>query len=200
LPLSREKIRIVTAESPQDHPPYFLESARLGFRPWTPADLPLALTLWGDPRVTAFIDARGRLSAEQVEERLAREMASQELHGEQYWPVFVLETGDFAGCCGLRPRKPKEGIHELGIHLRPEYWGKGFAREAALMVVQHAFDVRGTRGLFAGHHPGNEASRHLLESLGFRCTHTEYYAPTGLQHPSYFLTAGEYAARRGERL
>jgi RimJ/RimL family protein N-acetyltransferase len=47
-------------------------------------------------------------------------------------------------------------------------------------------------GLFAGHNPKNEASRQLLEKLGFRYTHDEYYAPTGLNHPSYMMTAEEY--------
>ncbi|MEA2746949.1 MAG: hypothetical protein QOI41_1092, partial [Myxococcales bacterium] len=42
-------------------PRWFLRSARLGFREWTPADLGLARALWGDPAVTALIDARGRL-------------------------------------------------------------------------------------------------------------------------------------------
>ncbi|HUV51221.1 MAG TPA: GNAT family protein, partial [Anaerolineae bacterium] len=46
--------------------------------------------------------------------------------------------------------------------------------------------------LFAGHNPKNEASRHLLEKLGFRYSHDEYYAPTGLNHPSYMMTADEY--------
>jgi ribosomal-protein-alanine N-acetyltransferase len=47
-------------------------------------------------------------------------------------------------------------------------------------------------GLFAGHNPKNEASRHILAKLGFRYTHDELYEPTGLQHPCYLLTAEEY--------
>ena len=39
---------------------YFLITERAGFRAWTPDDLPLALTLWGDPAVMRFIDARRR--------------------------------------------------------------------------------------------------------------------------------------------
>ena len=41
--------------------------------------------------------------------------------------------------------------------------------------------------LSGSHNPGNQASRHLLETLGFRYTHDELYEPTGLMHPSYLL-------------
>lgn len=91
------------------------------------------------------------------------------------------------GCCGLRPYRLEDGIYELGFHLRPEHWGQGYATEAARAVIDHAFDTLHARALFAGHHPGNVASRRLLEKLGFRYTHDEFYAPTGLEHPSYLL-------------
>lgn len=42
--------------------------------------------------------------------------------------------------------------------------------------------------LFAGHHPENAPSRHILEKIGFRFTREELYPPTGLNHPSYLLT------------
>ncbi len=34
---------------------YFLTSARLGFRQWTAADLPLAVALWQDAEVTRYL-------------------------------------------------------------------------------------------------------------------------------------------------
>ena len=71
---------------------YFLKSDRLGFRCWIAGDLPLAQAIWGDPEVTRFVG--GPFSNEQVQERLEREMASMERHGVQYWPIFLLESGD----------------------------------------------------------------------------------------------------------
>jgi hypothetical protein len=56
---------------------------------------------------------------------------------------------------------------------------------------RYAFtDLKGG-GLFAGHHPKNDASRLLLIKLDFRYTHDEYYEPTGLQHPSYLMEAAD---------
>jgi RimJ/RimL family protein N-acetyltransferase len=158
---------------------------RLAFRPWSEDDVGLALRLWGDPVVTELIG--GPLSEEEVRERLARETNSFEAHGVQYWPIFLLSDGGHLGCCGLRPYRPEEGIYELGFHLHTEYWGRGYAAEAARAVIGFAFDQLGATALFAGHHPRNPASSRLLEKLGFQYTHDEFYPPTGLEHPSYLL-------------
>jgi RimJ/RimL family protein N-acetyltransferase len=171
---------------------YFLKSERAGFRTWTLDDLPFALALWGDPEVTRLIDARGKLDENQVRERLLNEIATQALFEVQYWPVFLLEAGDFLGCCGLRPYKPDEQVYELGIHLRTPYWGKGHAADLSRTVMKYAFGQLNVASLFAGHNPRNHRSSRLLHKLGFRHTHDEYYAPTGLQHPSYLLTREEF--------
>lgn len=173
---------------------YFLQSKRLGFRTWSEADIELALSLWGDPEVTRLIG--GPFSRGQVQERLSREIATMQSHGIQYWPIFLLATGEFVGCCGLRPYKSEEGIYEIGVHLRKALWGQGYAPEATQAVMRYAFHTLGVKALFAGHNPGNAASRRVLEKLGFRYAHDEYYPPTGLDHPSYLLTAEAFSQKR----
>ena len=170
-------------------PEYFLKTARLGFRRWATDDLPLALALWGDLEVTRFVG--GPFSYEQIEERLRNEIASMKAHRVQYWPLFLLCGDAHVGCAGLRPYDLKEQVYEMGFHLRPAYWGRGLAVEAGRAVVSLAFTALGARALFAGHHPANPASRAVLEKLGFCFTHEEFYAPTGLRHPSYRLSRPE---------
>jgi RimJ/RimL family protein N-acetyltransferase len=173
---------------------YFLHTQRLGFRPWTSADLDLALGLWGDPAVTRFIG--GPFSTLQVRERLRHEIANLTAYGVQYWPIFLRTDDTHVGCCGLRPYPPAPGVYEIGFHLRSAYWGHGFAVEAAQAIIAYAFERLRAAGLFAGHHPAHAASRQVLSQLGFRYTHDEFYAPTGLKHPSYRLSAEEYGERR----
>ncbi len=166
---------------------FFLESQRLGFRHWSVDDLELAVGLWGDPEVTRFVDARGRLTKAAVEERLREEIALQREHGVQYWPIFDLATGEHVGCCGLRPYDPSRRIFELGCHVRSFCWRRGYASEASTAVIDLAFGSLRVAKLFAGHNPGNAASRRLLGKMGFRYSHDEPYAATGLDHPSYYL-------------
>ena len=157
-------------------------SERLTFRTWRGDQLDLAMALWGDPSVAAFVG--GPFSEEQVRDRLALEIETERVHHISYWPVFT-HIGEHVGCCGLRPRKP--GVPELGFYLRPKRQGKGYALEAARAVIAYAFDHFGATGLFAGHHPDNVASARTLAKLGFVYTHHELYPPTGLQHPCYEL-------------
>ncbi len=168
---------------------YFLRTPRLGFRTWMGADLDLALGLWGDAEVTRLIG--GPFSPERVRQRLAQEIANQAAYGIQYWPIFLLTSAEHVGCCGLRPYPSEPCVYELGFHLRKMYWGQGLAVEAARAAIEYAFTTLGAAGLFAGHHPANEASRRVLIKLGFCYAHDEFYPPTGLRHPSYRLTAGE---------
>jgi ribosomal-protein-alanine N-acetyltransferase len=168
---------------------YFLTSTRLGFSAWTLDDLPLAAGLWGDPDATKLTG--GPFTPAQVSERLEREISNLKRHGIQYWPIFLRETGEHVGCCGLQPRDAETGVYELGFQLCRAFWRRGLAREAAEVVIAHAFTALSARALYAGHHPSNFASRRLLESLGFRYTHNEFYRPTGQMEPCYLLDREE---------
>jgi len=171
---------------------YFLCTKRLRFRLWTLDDFDLALGLWGDFKVAGLIDARGQLSKAQVKERLAQEIATAEVHGVQYWPIFLLSNDEHVGCCGLRPYDVSKGVYEIGFQICSKHWKRGFASEGARVAMEYAFYNLGVSSLFAGHNPKNEASRYLLEKLGFRYSHDEYYGPTVLKHPSYMMGLEEY--------
>ena len=164
---------------------YFLKTDRIGFSKWCDEDLPLAKLLWGDPKVTRYICASGSFSQQDIENRLKTEWENNAQFGIQYWPIFTLNSNELIGCCGLRPRGEKQ--YELGFHLRPQFWGQGIAVEAARAVVVYAFDVLQAESLFAGHNPLNVNSAKVLKKLGFSYVGDEFYAPTGLNHPSYTL-------------
>ncbi len=167
-------------------------SPRLEFRTWNKDDFLLAMSLWGDPRVTALIG--GPFSEEAVQERLDRHIGLLEQHGIQYWPMFLKETGEFVGCCGLQPREQPSKTLELGYHLCFAHWGKGLATEAGTAVMKHAFEILGASQLFAGHHPNNESSKKVIVNLGMRYGGHEFYPPTKLDHPFYIITADEFSS------
>ncbi|SDL26969.1 Protein N-acetyltransferase, RimJ/RimL family [Paenibacillus sp. OK060] len=167
--------------------PTFLETERLVFSTWNEEDRALASALWGDHEVSKWISSKGFLSEDEVEARLTQELKRQEDVGVQYWPLFEKDSEVFVGCCGLRPYSPEEEIYELGFHLTRDHWGKGYAMEAAGAVIDYAFGELKAKALFAGHHPDNEVSRHMLSKLGFEYVRDERYEPTGLMHPSYLL-------------
>lgn len=168
------------------------ESPRLQFRLWRQQDLPLAQRLWTNRQVCRYITDSGAMTPRQAGQRMELEISQYLQTGLQYHPLFRKEDGAFIGVCGLRPYQAKDParqgqkICEIGVHLLPDYWHAGYATEAARRTMERAFEL-GFDALFAGHNPKNTPSRGLLLKLGFQYDHDEFYPPTGLYHPSYFL-------------
>ena len=166
-------------------------SDRLRFRPWDESDFERARSLWGDADVMRFLSHAGAYSDQQVRDRLAREQAALEAIGVQYWAIFLSETGEFAGCSGLKVcpyvGSPEAPELELGFHLMPTMWGRGLATAAGEAVARFAFEQMGLKRVYAGHHPANDASRHVLTKLGFRYHKDVFFEPTGEMHPLYVL-------------
>jgi RimJ/RimL family protein N-acetyltransferase len=175
---------------------FFMKTTRLGFSVWEENDIADALKLWGNPEVTKFITANGKMSEEDLQQRLRKEIETHNSFKVQYWPIYLIETNENVGCCGLRPYDLENNILEMGIHLKEEYWGKGLAKEACDQVIKYAFKVFGADALFAGHNPKNTASAKLLKKLGYKYISDEFYPPTGLNHPSYLMTKQENSDRK----
>ena len=164
---------------------FFLTTNRIGFSKWQKSDMNLAELLWGNPDVTRFICASGKFSEDDISARLEKEISNEKEYHVQYWPIFSLSSKSLIGCCGLRPYRGN--TYEIGFHLRPQFWGKGYAMEAATAVIDYAFSILKAEALFAGHNPNNIASSKVLLKLGFHYVGDEFYEPTGLYHPSYEL-------------
>jgi RimJ/RimL family protein N-acetyltransferase len=156
-------------------------------RSWQIEDLPLAMELWGDPAVTALIDARCKLTEAEVQEKLYAEIEREKSCGVQYWAMFGHCNGDFLGAGGLRPwvYTPGAADFEVGFHLVKRHWGKGFGTEAALGALGYAWEKMELSKVYAGHHPDNRVSAKILKMLGFEFIGDVFYKPAGLMHPSY---------------
>lgn len=111
---------------------FFLKSIRIGFSIWSENDICDALELWGNPEVTKFITAEGTMSKEQVQQRLRKEIENYNNYNIQYWPIYLIETNENLGCCGLRPYDYENNILEMGIHLKEKHWGKGLLKKHVL--------------------------------------------------------------------
>ena len=158
---------------------------RLTFRTWTNADLPLALSLWSDPEVARYLG--GPMSTAAAADRLQLERHRQQTLGFQYWPIFQLKSGIFAGCAGLRPFHDEPRVFEVGVHIARAFWSQRFGEEAARGVIDYAFTELGAVALTAGHNPENINSRAMIQRLGFCYTHDQPWGPLQLLHPFYRL-------------
>lgn len=89
--------------------------------------------------------------------------------------VFLISApgGGIIGCCGIA--KLDGETPEIGYWLGVQFWGKGYATEAARAVIDHAFGELGYDTLLAGARVSNPASRRVLEKCGFQWTGVGLY-------------------------
>ncbi|MFD0713345.1 GNAT family N-acetyltransferase [Paenibacillus sp. GCM10027626] len=80
-------------------------------------------------------------------------------------------TGALIGWCGLGVLDFKAPDCEIYYLIGRDYWGCGYATEAAAALVAYAFDVIGLNQLLAKADPRNTASLNVLEKLGFVFDH-----------------------------
>ena len=107
------------------------------------------------------------MSREQAHDRLHIEWERDRSMGMQYWPIFLRETGEFAGCAGLRAVVDGSlGRSRSAVNLMRSAWGLRLGEEALLAVLAHGFDTLGLPVIVAGHGAAHDNSRKLLERVG----------------------------------
>ena len=119
-----------------------LVTERLRVRLWTEADRAAFRRMNADPRVMKFFPST--LSEAESDVLLARIQAHQAEHGFTLWAVEDKATGNLAGLTGLARvafDAPFTPCVEIGWRFLPEYWGTGYALEAARSVMGYAFKL-----------------------------------------------------------
>lgn len=77
------------------------------------------------------------------------------------------ESGELFGAIALsNNQKFKHG--EIAYWIGEEYWGSGYATEAAEAIVQFAFDEKQYHKVFARYFDSNPASGRVLQKIGMR--------------------------------
>src|SRR6185503_7829401 len=81
--------------------------------------------------------------------------------------VELKDEGRSIGLCGLIKRDALEDV-DIGFAFLPEYWGRGYAYEAASAVMAYGGSALGLNRIVAITSVDNESSAKLLKKLGFR--------------------------------
>lgn len=143
-----------------------LETERLLLRPSTTDDAPFVLTLLNEPSFLRFIGDKKVRNLEDARQYLLNgPIASYERHGFGLLLVELKDSNIPAGMCGLLKREELPDP-DIGFAFIPDYWGKGFAFEAATAVMNDARERLKLNRILALVDPANDASIKLLERLG----------------------------------
>ncbi len=130
-------------------------------------DAEFILRLLNEPLWLRFIGDKGVHSLEQARDYLRTgPLASYAEHGFGLYRVSLRQSGTGIGLCGVlkRPTLPDA---DLGFAFLQQWHGRGYAREAAEAVIEHARTQLGLKRLLAITTPDNLRSHKLLETVGF---------------------------------
>lgn len=146
-----------------------IETGRLLLRQWRAEDRVPFAALNADTRVTEFLPASlDRVASDAMADRLESLIAER---GWGLWAVATKDDGDFIGFVGLHipaPGLPFSPCVEVGWRLAAEYWGRGYATEAAHASLRVGFEMLAMPEIVAFTAFGNARSHRLMERLGMR--------------------------------
>ncbi len=144
-----------------------LSTKRLLLRQWKESDLPFFAKMNRDEKVMRYFPSP--LSTKESDSLAAK--IQKELREKPYglWAVEVVSLGVFIGFVGLHYQDFQAAFTpciEIGWRLGFEYWGKGYAFEAAIKIVNYAFKTLKLKEIVSFTTLENKRSRHLMEKLG----------------------------------
>jgi [ribosomal protein S5]-alanine N-acetyltransferase len=112
-------------------------------------------------------------AADVIAQWLKQDMAHQEKHGFSTGSVYEKQSQVFIGRAGLNylDHDDSQTDIELGYVLHKAYWGKGYATELSIYLIDWAFNCLALNKLVAVTRPYNIKSQHVLQKSGFTYSH-----------------------------
>lgn len=141
-----------------------LETERLRFRMLREDDFPTYEKWCANIDIMRFLGGK-TMDTVQAWRHLAYLLGHWAMRGYGYYAVEEKATGAFVGRIGFTNQAGWPGF-ELGWTIAPEYQGRGYATEAARMLLPYAFDVLDQPHVISLIHPDNAPSRKVAEKLG----------------------------------
>lgn len=138
-------------------------TVRLVIREWHEGDSADFAAMNSDPVVMATIGpVMTRVESDQMLQRI-------DAHLDRWgFGLWCLELDEVAiGFCGLMVPWFMDGV-EIGWRLRSEFWGHGYATEAAMSVLRFGFDSVGLDEVISFTAATNERSRRVMGRIGLQ--------------------------------
>ncbi|MGN7867068.1 GNAT family N-acetyltransferase [Chryseobacterium sp. 22458] len=147
-----------------------LETKRLILRKLEDADFERLFLMDSNPEVMEYLETPAT-TVEDSKKMIRTIQKQYEENGVGRLAVIEKESGLMIGWSGLKLlRQPVNGYVntlDLGYRFIPEFWGKGYAWEAAKASLNYGFRTLNAETIYAYANTGNTGSNHILKRLGF---------------------------------
>lgn len=172
-----------------------IETSRLILRELEEADFSSLRHMLQDEEVMYAYE--GAFTDDMVKAWYDRQLTRYAETGYGLWSLVEKETGRWIGQCGLT-LQDFNGVEvlEVGYLLCKEYWGNGYATEAARACMDYAFGHLGVKEVYSIIRDDNIASQRVAERNGLKKVGilTKYYRDVFIPHNVYAVSSHDYYA------
>ncbi len=148
---------------------YIIETSRLGLRNWLDTDIPKFAEMNKDPRVMEYFPkVLTEIETKQMVDKIKMHILN---NGFGLWAVEIKQTNEFIGFVGLSIPQFKSNFTpcvEIGWRLAYEYWGKGYAQEAASKCLDYGFINLGFKEIVSFTSVLNVRSMNVMKKIGMK--------------------------------
>lgn len=130
------------------------------------SDLDTLAAIWSDREVTRFLPSRGIPIPKEDVKKSIESFVQHWQRGYGIWAIVQQDLSKMIGYCGLRYLNELNEV-ELLYGLAKTYWGRGIITQAAKASISYGFDVANINKIIAMVLPDNDASKRVIEKVGF---------------------------------
>jgi RimJ/RimL family protein N-acetyltransferase len=172
-----------------------IETPRLLLRTFRPSDLPVYAALNADPEVMRYLG--GVISAAESDDIAAWAQETYATHRMGLLAIERRADGAFIGMCGLHHVSWYPDI-EIGWRLARDYWGSGYATEAAAAWLDYGFHALALPRVISITDVPNSRSIAVMTRLGMTLDHEAELEEDGEKFAAvvYAITADQWRASR----
>ncbi|NNE31945.1 MAG: GNAT family N-acetyltransferase [Winogradskyella sp.] len=155
-----------------------IETERLILRPVKETDIDDFFELDSNPNVYVYLGRKPVTTIKQSEEMVAGILQQYKEFGIGRLAIVKKDTNDFIGWSGLKYEQNLRAdfnYYDIGYRLKEQFWGNGYATEAALASIDYGFNGLDLKEICAAAEIEHKVSNAILNKIGMQKTETFIY-------------------------
>ena len=153
----------------------YIETERLILRDLRDEDIDGIYELDSNPLVHKYLGKNPITTIKKAEEIVRFVQLQYKERGIGRFAVIEKSSGNFIGWSGLKLNleekealNGKQNFYDIGYRLIPEFWGKGYATESSLKMLQYGFETLKLDTIVGAAEVDNIASNKVLKKIGLK--------------------------------
>lgn len=144
-----------------------LTTERLHLRQIVPDDAEAMVAIFGDPAVLEFLNNEPVDTPEKARGMIDWLTGNYQQQQGIDWGITLRDDPRLIGMCGAYKWDREDRHIDIGYHLAPAYWGKGYATEATRAMLDWCFQNLDVHRIQADCTDGNSSSEKVMLKCGF---------------------------------